>query len=107
MLSNASLQGGGFRVQPCVAALGFLKSRSCRRFLFRDSRLSLFRIIKTLALVNSTPDFVQQPQVINGFSELMVQVFGEDAGKGARSAVGMAALPSNIAVEIEAIFEIL
>ncbi len=42
----------------------------------------------------------------NGFSELMVQVFGEEAGKGARSAVGMGALPSNIAVEIEAIFEV-
>lgn len=64
------------------------------------------RLAKVLGMVNCTPDFTQQPQVINGFSELMVQVFGEDAGKGARSAVGMAALPSNIAVEIEAIFEV-
>ena len=64
------------------------------------------RLVKVLGMVNCTPDFTQQPQVINGFSELMVQAFGEDAGKGARSAVGMAALPSNIAVEIEAIYEV-
>ncbi len=64
------------------------------------------RLVKVLGMVNCTPDFTQQPQVINGFSELMVQVFGENAGKGARSAVGMGALPSNIAVEIEAIFEV-
>ena len=64
------------------------------------------RLAKVLGMVNCTPDFTQQPQVINGFSELMVQVFGEQDGKGARSAVGMVALPSNIAVEIEAIFEV-
>ena len=64
------------------------------------------RLVKVLGMVNCTSEFTQQPQVINGFSELMVQVFGENVGKGARSAVGMAALPSNIAVEIEAIFEV-
>ena len=64
------------------------------------------RLVKVLGMVNCTLDFTQQPQVINGFSELMVQVFGEQAGKGARSAVGMGSLPSNIAVEIEAIFEV-
>ncbi|MFO0909394.1 MAG: RidA family protein [Isosphaeraceae bacterium] len=63
------------------------------------------RLIKVLGMVNSTPDFGEQPKVINGFSDLMVEVFG-DAGKGARSAVGMGALPGGIAVEIEAIFEI-
>ncbi len=62
------------------------------------------RLVKVMGKVNSTPDFTQQPQVINGFSELMVQVFGDNAGKGARSGVGMCALPRNIAVEIEAIF---
>ena len=56
-------------------------------------------------MVNCTPSFTQQPEVINGFSELMVQVFGEIHGKGARSAVGMGSLPRNIPVEIEAIFE--
>ena len=64
------------------------------------------RLVKVLGMVNCTSDFTQQPQVINGFSELMVQVFGENTGKGARSAVGMVALHSNIAVEIEAIFEV-
>ena len=53
----------------------------------------------------ATPDFGEQPKVINGFSDLMVEVFGE-SGKGARSAVGMGALPSGIAVEIEAIFQV-
>jgi enamine deaminase RidA (YjgF/YER057c/UK114 family) len=56
-------------------------------------------------MVSSTPEFKEHPQVINGFSELMVQVFG-DAGLAARSAVGVSSLPAGIAVEIEAIFEI-
>ncbi|MFT4550897.1 MAG: enamine deaminase RidA (YjgF/YER057c/UK114 family) [Verrucomicrobiales bacterium] len=64
------------------------------------------RIIKALALVNSTADFVQQPQVINGFSELMRDVFGAENGIGARSAIGTNTLPGNIAVEIELIIEI-
>ena len=64
------------------------------------------RLVKTLALVNSTADFFDHPKVINGYSELMAEVFGEDAGVGARSAIGTNALPGNIAVEIEAIFEV-
>lgn len=63
------------------------------------------RLIKVLGLVNCTADFGDQPKVINGFSDLMVEVFG-DSGKGARSAVGTNSLPGHIAVEIEAIFEI-
>jgi enamine deaminase RidA (YjgF/YER057c/UK114 family) len=63
------------------------------------------RIVKVLGMVNSTPDFGQHPAVINGFSELMAEVFGEDYGIGVRSAVGMF-LPMNIAVEIEAMFEL-
>jgi enamine deaminase RidA (YjgF/YER057c/UK114 family) len=63
------------------------------------------RLVKTLGMVNSTMDFHDQPKVINGFSELMVEIWGDDRGKGARSAVGMI-LPNNMAVEIEAIFEI-
>jgi len=63
------------------------------------------RLIKVLGLVNSTPDFIEHPKVINGFSDLMVEVFGEP-GKAARSAFGVAALPNGMAVEIEAIFEI-
>jgi enamine deaminase RidA (YjgF/YER057c/UK114 family) len=64
------------------------------------------RLVKTLGMVNCTGDFKDQPQVINGFSELMAEVFGDDAGVGARSAVGMGSLPGNIAVEIECIFEV-
>jgi enamine deaminase RidA (YjgF/YER057c/UK114 family) len=64
------------------------------------------RLLKTLGMVNATPDYTDHPQVINGFSELMAEVFGEDAGVGARSAVGMGSLPGNITTEIEAIFEI-
>ena len=64
------------------------------------------RLVKTLGLVNCTDDFKDQPQVINGFSELMADVFGEDAGVGARSAIGTNSLPANISVEIECIFEV-
>lgn len=64
------------------------------------------RLIKTLGMVNAAPDFKDHPQVINGFSELMAEVFGDDAGVGARSAVGMGSLPGNIAVEVECIFEV-
>lgn len=64
------------------------------------------RLVKTLGLVNATPDFTQQPAVINGYSDLMSQVFGADHGVGARSAVGAGSLPGGIAVEIEAIFEV-
>ncbi|MGB8492343.1 MAG: RidA family protein [Bacteroidales bacterium] len=63
------------------------------------------RLIKVLGMVNSTPEFDRHPAVINGFSELMAEVFGEDNGVGVRSAVGMI-LPGNIAVEIEAMFEL-
>lgn len=64
------------------------------------------RLVKLLGMVNSTADFTQHPQVINGCSELFADVFGRENGIGARSAVGMGSLPGNIAVEIEAIFEI-
>ncbi len=64
------------------------------------------RLIKTLGMVNCTSDYKDQPQVINGFSELMAEVFGEDAGVSARSAVGMGSLPNNIPVEIECQFEV-
>ncbi len=63
------------------------------------------RVVKVLGMVNSTPDFGQQPLVINGFSELMADIFGNDLGVGVRSAVGMI-LPGNIPVEIEAMFQL-
>jgi len=63
------------------------------------------RIVKVLGMVNSHPDFVEQPAVINGFSDLMVEVFGE-RGRHARAAVGMASLPRGQAVEIEMVVEV-
>lgn len=63
------------------------------------------RIVKVLGMVNCTADFTDQPKVINGFSDLMVGLFGEK-GRHARSAVGMISLPNNIAVEVEMIVEV-
>lgn len=63
------------------------------------------RVVKVLGMVNSAPDFEQHPAVINGFSELFAEVFGDENGIGVRSAVGMI-LPTNIAVEVEAMFEL-
>jgi enamine deaminase RidA (YjgF/YER057c/UK114 family) len=64
------------------------------------------RLVKLLGLVRCTDDFDQQPAVINGCSELFRDVFGDDAGVAARSALGTNSLPGKIAVEIEAIFEV-
>jgi len=64
------------------------------------------RVIKVLGMVNCTTDFEQHPYVINGCSELFAQIWGNENGIGVRSAVGMGSLPHNIAVEIEAIFEL-
>mgnify|MGYP001816965935 FL=1 len=63
------------------------------------------RVVKVLGMVNSDPDFIEQPAVINGFSDLIVEVFGE-RGKHARAAVGMTSLPRGQAVEIEMIVEV-
>lgn len=63
------------------------------------------RVVKVLGMVNATPDFEDPPKVINGFSDLFVEVFGE-AGRGARSAVGMATLPFQMAVEVEMVIEV-
>jgi enamine deaminase RidA (YjgF/YER057c/UK114 family) len=64
------------------------------------------RVVKMLGMVNATPDFTEHPAVINGCSELFASVWGPERGIGARSAVGMGSLPSNIAVEIELIVEL-
>ena len=64
------------------------------------------RVVKVLGMVNSAENFGDQPKVINGFSDLMVEVFGEAVGKHARSAVGMAELPLGIPVEIEMVLEV-
>ena len=64
------------------------------------------RVIKILGMVNAVPNYEKHPLVINGCSELFVQLWGEDNGKGVRSAVGMGSLPNNVSVEIEAMFEL-
>jgi enamine deaminase RidA (YjgF/YER057c/UK114 family) len=64
------------------------------------------KLIRTLGFVNCSGDFRDHPQVINGFSELMAEIFGDEAGVGVRSAVGATSLPVNIAVEIECLFEV-
>ena len=90
---------------------GYEAARGCALNLLSAARSAVGsldkvkRIVKVLGMVNSAPGFSQQPQVINGCSDLLVQLFGE-AGRHARSAVGMAGLPSNIPVEIEMILEV-
>jgi enamine deaminase RidA (YjgF/YER057c/UK114 family) len=64
------------------------------------------RVVKLLGMVNAAADFLEHPAVINGCSELFADIWGPDAGVGARSAVGMGSLPHDIAVEIEGIFEL-
>lgn len=64
------------------------------------------KVVKLLCLVNSDPEFGEQPAVANGASDLFVAIFGEERGKHARSAIGMGALPFGISVEIEGIFEL-
>jgi enamine deaminase RidA (YjgF/YER057c/UK114 family) len=64
------------------------------------------RIVKLLVMVNSAPDFGDQPQVANGASDLLVEIFGEERGKHGRSAVGMGALPMGISVEIEGVLQV-
>jgi len=84
--------------------VGLTMLATLRRELGNLDRIE--RLVKTLGMVNATPDFGNHPQVINGFSNLMVEIWGDVKGKGARSAVGMGSLPANIAVEVEAIFEL-
>ena len=64
------------------------------------------RVIKVFGMVNCVPEFEEHPYVINGASELFVEIFGAESGVGVRSAVGLGSLPENITVEIEAVFEI-
>jgi enamine deaminase RidA (YjgF/YER057c/UK114 family) len=66
----------------------------------------IHRVVKVLGMVYATPEFRSHPQVINGFSNLLVEIWGEELGRGARSAVGMGSLPGNITVEVEAIFQL-
>ena len=66
---------------------------------------NVVRVVKVLGMVNAVPEFKEHPKVINGYSDLMVEVFG-DAGRGGRSAVGMGSLPFQIPVEVEMVLEV-
>ena len=91
---------------------GYQAARQAGMLLLANARVALGsldrvkRVVKVLGMVNSAEGFGDQPLVINGFSDLMVEVFGEVIGKHARSSVGVAALPGNAPVEIEVIFEV-
>ncbi|MBW0158622.1 RidA family protein [Sedimentimonas flavescens] len=90
---------------------GALAARFCGLALIAQAKAALGdldrikRVVKLVGFVNSTADFIDQPKVINGCSDLMVEVFGE-AGRHARSAVSAASLPLGVAIEIEGIFEV-
>jgi enamine deaminase RidA (YjgF/YER057c/UK114 family) len=93
-------------------ATGAAAARCCALSLMAQLRAAcggdldrVVRVVKLTGFVNSTPDFTDQPKVVNGCSDLLVEVFG-DAGRHARSAVSAAALPLGVAVEVEGIFEI-
>jgi enamine deaminase RidA (YjgF/YER057c/UK114 family) len=91
---------------------GYQSARQCGIIMLGKIRAALGsldrvkRIVKVLGMVNSADGFSDQPKVVNGFSDLMVEVFGEAIGKHARSAVGMAGLPGNAPIEVEMIVEV-
>lgn len=98
--ADMSVEDGAKAAEACALALLAQARAACGGDLGR-----IARVVKLVGFVNSTPDFTDQPKVINGASDLMVAVLG-DAGRHARSAVSAAALPFGVAVEIEGIFEI-
>ena len=95
-----NVEQGAAAAQTCAIGLLAQAKAACGGDLGRIKRL-----VKLVGFVNSTPDFTEQPKVINGASDFMVEVMG-DAGRHARSAVSAGSLPFGVAVEIEAIFEI-
>ncbi|MCR8724865.1 RidA family protein [Frigidibacter sp. ROC022] len=97
---QVSVEAGAAAAKTCAVQLLAQVRAACGGDLDR-----LKRVVKLTGFVNSSPDFTDQPKVVNGASDFMVEVLG-DAGRHARSAVGVAALPLGVAVEIEGIFEI-
>jgi enamine deaminase RidA (YjgF/YER057c/UK114 family) len=98
--ADLDIEQGAAAARACALSLMAQARAACDGDLARVAR-----VVKLVGFVNSTPDFTDQPKVINGASDLMVAVFGE-AGHHARSAISAAALPLGVAVEIEAIFEL-
>jgi enamine deaminase RidA (YjgF/YER057c/UK114 family) len=98
--ANVSIEDGAAAAKACAISLLAQVKAACGGDLDR-----LVRVVKLGGFVNSTPDFTDQPKVINGASDFMVEALG-DTGKHARAAVSAAALPFNVAVEIEGVFQI-
>lgn len=98
--ADMSVEDGAAAAHRCAISLLAQLKKACDGDFSR-----LVRVVKLVGFVNSTPDFTDQPKVINGASDFMVTVLG-DAGRHARSAVSAASLPFGVAVEIEGIFEI-
>lgn len=98
--ADMSIEEGAAAARACALSLIAQLKAACDGDLDR-----LVRVVKLVGFVNSTADFTDQPKVVNGASDLMVEVFG-DAGRHARSAVSAASLPLGVAVEVEAIFEV-
>jgi len=99
--------GGGMTIEEGYAAarvVGLNMLANIRAVLGSLDRVE--RVVKVLGMVNSTPDFNDMPKVVNGFSDLFVEVFGPERGRGARSAVGLVALPHQIAVEVEMVLQV-
>jgi enamine deaminase RidA (YjgF/YER057c/UK114 family) len=90
----------GYDAARCVALNMLANIRAVAGSLDR-----IERVVKVLGMVNCTPDFNDMPKVINGFSDLFVELLGVERGRGARSAVGMGSLPNQIAVEVEMILQ--
>ena len=98
--ADLTVEEGAAAAKTCAISLLAQLKAACDGDIDR-----LVRVVKLLGFVNSGPDFTQQPQVVNGASDFMVEALG-NAGRHARSAVSAAALPLNVCVEIEAIFQI-
>ena len=98
--ADMDLAAGALAARSCALSLLAQMKRACGGELDRVAR-----VVKLTGFVNSTPDFTDQPKVINGCSDLLVAVFG-DAGRHARSAVSAPSLPLGVAVEVEAIIEL-
>jgi enamine deaminase RidA (YjgF/YER057c/UK114 family) len=94
-------------------AQGAAAARTCALALIAQAKAAcdgelgkITRVVKLTGFVNSTPDFAEQPQVINGASDVIADIFGDKIGAHARAAVSAGALPLGVAVEIEAVFEL-
>lgn len=98
--ADLSVEEGAAAAQTCALSLLAQVRAACDGDLTK-----LKRVVKLVGFVNSTPDFTDQPKVVNGASDTMVEILG-DAGRHARSAVSAGALPLGVAVEIEGIFEL-